>query len=109
MKPMSILGAAIAAMVVWAGTAAAAPNASVPSIGRVGQETVVHGDGFASGALLSVRVTGPSGAVALAAVIAGADGKVAHSLTPTAAGRYRVELLQADARVADLVFMAAPK
>jgi hypothetical protein len=109
MKPISILGAAVAAMVVWASTAAAAPNASVPSIGKVGQETVVRGDGFAGGALLSVRVTDPSGAVALAAVIAGVDGKVAHSLTPTAAGRYRVELLQADARVADLAFMAAPR
>jgi len=103
-------------LVVWGaslalgGSAWAAPSAGMPSMVKVGDAAELVGQGFSAGSVLTVRVTGPGGAVSLAAVTVGPQGQVSHSVLPVSGGKYRVELLDASNKaLAAVDFGAMPR
>ena len=90
---------AVAAL-AFSTTAYAAPYANVASVTQVGRPLTIAGGGFEPGALVNLRVLGPGNAVTMAAVVAGADGSISHTLVTTNDGTYVVQLSHPDGRAA---------
>ncbi len=97
-----------AAVLLLAGSAHAQQYGSAPSITPVGKTVAVSGGGVASGSVVSVKVTAPSGTVTVLATTADSQGKFSLGVTAAAAGMHRIEILASDnQRFADLRMMAA--
>ena len=80
--------------------ACAAPFANVSSVTQVGRPLTITGGGFEPGALVNLRVLGPGNAVTMAAVVAGADGSISHTLVTANDGAHVVQLSHPDGRPA---------
>lgn len=90
-------------------SASAAPSFSGPSTARVAQVSTFNGSGYALNGAVSISVTAPSAAEAHYSSVAGADGTLSYSLTPSAPGMYTLKVLDTSGKVlASLNVYAAP-
>ena len=91
--------AVIAALPLVAGAQSATPSLAGPSTARVAQTSTFSGSGFAPNSAVSIAVTAPNATEAHYSAVAGSEGMLSYSLTPSAPGQYTLKVLDTSGRV----------